>query len=301
MIRRLDAATETFLTDMAEIYRRLDRAQREITSGRRINTASDEPDQLTNLLQLRTELEQTEQIRSNLGRVKTEVNAAEQSLQAATKILDRAAVLGTQGASGTQTAAQRAMIAKEVETLLEQMVGVARTTVEARYVFSGDSDSQPPFTLDLTLDDPVSDYLGSAATKQVMHPTGTLFSVTKDGEEIFDNPDPSKNVFQAINSLRLGLRDDDQTAIEAALEQLRTAQDHLNTELAYYGTVQNQVAEAIDFSHKQELRLKTRLSEIQDTDMTEAILSLNQARYQQQVSLATKAKLGRVSLFDYLG
>ncbi len=301
MQTRLDPSTSRFLTDLGDIKRRLNSAQRKLASGRRINSASDEPDQLSNLLQLRTELHQTVQIRANLGRVQTEVNAAEQALQSAVKIMDRAQVLGAQGANGTQSAEQRQIIAREVEALIEQMVGLSRTTVEARYIFSGNADSQPPYTLDLAQDDPFSDYLGAEATRKVMHPTGNLIALSETAEEIFDSTDPAKNVFQSINNLRLALRDNDCDAIEASLVQMRTAAEHLNNELAFYGTVQNRVLEATDFAHKQELRLKTRISEVEDADMTETILELNQARYQQDVALASKAKLKKVSLFDYIG
>lgn len=301
MLRRLDAPTDMFLTDLRDISRRFEKAQREVSSGRRINQVSDAPDQISGLLQIRTELNQTQQIRANLGRVKTEVDTGEQTLQAAAKVMDRAASLGTQGANGTQSADQRRIIAGEVEALMQQMTGLTGAKVEGRYIFSGDADTQAPYTLDLSLDDPYSNYSGGAATRQVMHPTGALFSVSKTAEEIFDNPDPSKNVLDVMNHLRLALRNNDDAAISAALDQIGTAGVHLNNELAFYGTVQDRVAEATDFAYKQELRLKTQISNIEDTDMTAAILALNQARYQHDVALSSKARLKKVSLFDYLG
>jgi len=301
VIRRLDAATETFLTDLAEISRRVERAQRELGTGRRVNRPSDAPDEISRLLQLRSELAQTEQIRSNLGRVKTEVDTAEQTLQDAVRLLDRAAVLGAQGMNGTTSPEQRRMIAEEVETLLDQMVGLARARVEARYIFSGDADSQAPFTLDLSLDDPVSDYLGGPTSRQIMHPAGTAFPVAKTGEEIFDNPDPEKNVFQAINNLRLALRDNDEAGMAAAMDQIESASAHLNEQLAWYGAVQNQVTQALDFAYKHELRLKERIGAIEDADIAEAILELNQGTYQREVALQSKSRNQKISLFDYLG
>lgn len=300
MLSRLDPATDRFLTELAEINRRIETAQRQVSSGKRISSASDDPDQISNMLQIRTELAQTEQTLSNLGRVQTEVDAAEQSLQAAVKVLERARVLGLQGANGTQEPGQRLTIADEVETLLQQMVGLSRTTVEARYIFSGDSDAQEPFSLNLTEDDPVSPYLGGNVTREVLHPAGSSFQVARNAEEIFDNPDPARNAFQAINNLRLGLRDNDQAAIEAALQQIESAENHLNTQLSFYGSAQNQVAEALEFGYKQSLRLETSLSGIQDADVTEAILELNQAQYQQEAALAVKARAPRISLFDFL-
>lgn len=301
MLRRVDPETERFLDDLARIKDRLARAQREVSSGRRLNQPSDDPDQVSQLLMLRSELAATEQIRFNLGRVTAEVNTAEQTLSAAVERLDRAAVLGSQGAGSTATAEQRLLVAREVEALLEQMVNLADTTVEGRYIFSGNADGQIAYTLDWTQSYPVSAYLGSAATRTIAGPGGQRIAVAKTAAEIFDNPDPAKNVFQALNNLRTALLANDQAGIGAALAQIRTASVHLNDELAFYGTVQNQLAAATEAARKEELRLKTRISEIQDADLTESIVAMNEARFQQEVALSARARMPRTSLFDYLG
>lgn len=301
MLRRVDPETERFLDDLARIKDRLARAQREVSSGRRLNQPSDDPDQVSQLLMLRSELAATEQIRFNLGRVTAEVNTAEQTLSAAVERLDRAAVLGSQGAGSTATAEQRLLVAREVEALLEQMVNLADTTVEGRYIFSGNADGQIAYTLDWTQSYPVSAYLGSAATRTIAGPGGQRIAVAKTAAEIFDNPEPAKNVFQALNNLRTALLANDQAGIGAALAQIRTASVHLNDELAFYGTVQNQLAAATEAARKEELRLKTRISEIQDADLTESIVAMNEARFQQEVALSARARMPRTSLFDYLG
>ena len=56
MIKGPDARSERFLSDLATINGRIGKAQREITSGRRINTPSDAPDEISHLLSLRTSL-----------------------------------------------------------------------------------------------------------------------------------------------------------------------------------------------------------------------------------------------------
>jgi flagellin-like hook-associated protein FlgL len=61
------------------------------------------------------------------------------------------------------------------------------------------------------------------------------------------------------------------------------------------------VAEAVDFSHKQELRLQQQISSIQDADLTTAILDLERSRFQQEASLSAQGRLSKISLFNYLG
>jgi flagellar hook-associated protein 3 FlgL len=301
MLKGPDAQTDKFLTDLARISRRIEKAQYEITSGRRINKVSDAPNDVPRLLEMRSELSATEQIRTNLSRVEGEVNAAEGAVRHAVDLVERALSLGTQGATDFATPEQRQTLSNEIAAILEQLVATANTANEGRYLFSGDADLFAPYSIDTSLDDPFSLFNGAISTRKVMHPAGTLFAVAKTAEDIFDNADPAKNVFETLNSLRLALRDDDSAGITTAIASVRSANVHLNNMLAFYGTVQNQVAEAVDFSHKQELRLQQQISSIQDADLTTAILDLERSRFQQEASLSAQGRLSKISLFNYLG
>ena len=300
MLRVLNASTERFLANLEAIQRRVDTAQQQISSGRKLVRPSDDPDQVSTMLQARADLEQTRQIRKDLGRVKTEVDTAEQSLQQTALLMDRIKVLGTQGINGTQTPESRASIAAEIEALFGQLVNISRTSVDGRFIFSGDSDQTPPYTLDLTQPNGVSLYAGTAATRATRHPSGTTFSVAKTAQEIFDNATPGKNIFAAVNSLRTALLAGDETAMAAALGDLTTASTHLNSELSYYGSGQNQVDEATNSAANLEVRLQGELSTIQDADLTSAILELQQGQIAQEAALSSRAQMPRTSLFDYL-
>ena len=301
MVNSIDPATERFLADLADINRRLDRAQRQVASGLRLTQPSDDPDQVSNLLELRMRREQATATKTNLGRIRAEADTAEQALQSAVERVDRALVLGAEGAGVTQTAETRRSIAEEVRAVLEQIVGLSRSEVEGRFVFSGDGDQQAPYELDMSQTYPVSAYLGTAATRQAVDSAGTLFRVSKTAAEIFDDAVDNASVFRAVNGLRLGLENNDPDAIRTAIADLRRSSDHLNTELAFYGSLQNRIQQATDLASKTEDQLKSEISGIQDADITAAILELNQMRYQQQAALSSKASLPRTSLFDYLG
>lgn len=300
MLKGPDAHTEKFLNDMAAINNRINRAQREISSGRRINAPSDAPDEISHLLSLRSELGAMEQGKSNLSRVRTEVDAAEQALGHAVEVVDRVQVLGAQGASDLLDAAGRRTLANEVEQLLGQLVNLANTEIEGRFIFAGDTDQVSPYTFDPSLDDAVSDFQGSTTTRQVGHPSGSRFPISKTATSIFEDPAPENNVFGSVNALRNALRDNDVPAARLAMAQVRTAAKHLNNQQAFYGGVQNQVNEATDFASKQIVRLKQQISNTEDADITAAILDLTQGRQLQETALAAEARRPRGSLFDYL-
>jgi flagellar hook-associated protein 3 FlgL len=300
MISTLDPASLRFLNGINEIQQRSERAQQQLTSGLRLNTVSDAPDQIGELWRQRSELDSATQVDANLGRVKTEVDTAESALQSSVTILERAQTLASQGATGTATAQNRIDIAGEVGSLLQRLVAVANTNVEGRYIFSGDSDHNPSYTVDFTQANPVSAYQGSAATRQIQDGNGGLITAGKTAQEIFDAPNQSQNVFVALASLRTALLNNNAAGITSGLGDLQSSGAYLNTQLASYGNLQNQVTSGLDFAKNRETQLSTSLSGIEDADLTQAITELNQSQLQQQAALQSRGKLPKTTLFDYL-
>jgi flagellar hook-associated protein 3 FlgL len=300
MLSSLDPAAQQFLNSLNRISDRMTQAQQRISTGLKITQVSDAPDSISLLLQAQASLGSTEQTLSNLGRVKTEVDTGEQALQNAVSLFDQVQTLGAQGNTDTQTAAGRADIAQQLDSILQQYVGLAGTAVEGRYIFSGDSDQQAPYTYTAGAANPVSAYLGSNSTRLVQHPNGTTFSVALTAQQIFDSTDPTTNVFASIQNLSAALRANDSAAIQTAADGLSKVGEYLNSELAAYGNTQNKVTEATNFGQTLQVQLQTQISNLQDADLTQAILDLTQGQTQQQAALQSRARLPRTTLFDYL-
>ncbi len=122
MISNLNPSAEAFMANINRVQRSVDEASRQVSSGLRVNSASDAPDQVDSILQIRTDTARNTQIESNLALAKADADSADGALNSATKLLDRARTLGAQGANFTLDAAGRQSLAGEVEGLLEQMV-----------------------------------------------------------------------------------------------------------------------------------------------------------------------------------
>lgn len=305
MIQSLDPSSQEFLVSLTRIQSAIKRTNDQISSGLKVSTPSDAPDQISDILQLYTDLGQNAQIQTNLGRIKSEVGTAETILESAIKIVDRAMTLGSQGAGTMQSAEARLILADDVQSQLEQLVSASRTIVAGRYIFSGDQNQEPAYELNILNDNGVNRLLTAPSTRLIQHASGASFTAGKTAMEVFDarNPDDSlapDNVFAAVNGLRTALENNDQAAIDASLSALRAAGDHLNIELGFYGTVQNNIDEAIDFSAQLDVRLKTELSSRRDADITAAILELEQGKTQQQAAFTARAQMPRTSLFDFL-
>ncbi len=300
MISSLNPAAQTFLAGLNQIQKRLQTAQTQLTTGLQINNVSDAPTEIADVWQLNSELDQTSQTNTNLGQVATEVNTAQSALQSAVTLVEQAATYGAQGASDTSTATTRQDLANELGAILQQLVSAANTTVQGRYIFSGDTDQTTPYSIDLTQSSPISAYQGTASTREIQGSDGNAFQVALTAQQIFDSPNAQDNVFTSITDLMQGLQNNDDTAISSSLSDVQSADTFLNQQLAFYGTVQDRVAGAVSFGQNYTTELQTQLSGVQDADEAASITNMTQAQTQLQAALQSEAQLPRTSLFDFI-
>lgn len=300
MISSLDPASQSFLAGLNQIQQKLQTTQTELTTGLQINNVSDAPSEIADIWQLNSELDQANQVDTNLDQVQTEVNTAESSLESAVTLVDQAATYGAEGANDTSSATARQDLANNLGAILQQLVAIANTTVEGRYIFAGDTDQTQPYTIDLTQSSPISSYQGSASTREILGPDGTTFPVALTAQQIFDASDAENNVFTSITDLMQGLQANDDDQISAALADVQSAGTYLNQQLAFYGTVQDRVQSEQTFGQNYTTQLQTQLAGIQDANEAEDITNMTQAQTQFQAALSSEAQMPRTTLFDFL-
>jgi flagellar hook-associated protein 3 FlgL len=301
MVSMLLPSTQEFLNSVNRIGNEMAEAQTQLSTGLKVNVVSDAPDVISPLLQAQAHLSTAQQITSNLGQVSTEVNTGEQALESATSLYDQVQTLSAEGTTSTQTASGRTAIAQQLQSIEQQMVGLANTNVSGRFIFAGDTDQTQPYTFDATQADPVSAYQGSASTRTTEATNGTTFPIALTAQQVFDSSDPTTNVFTSINNMVTALNSNDQTAIAAANSALPGVSTYLNNQLAFYGTAQDAVTAATTSAATLVTQLQTQISGMQDADETQSILNLTQAQTEQQAALQSFQQIPRTSLFDYLG
>jgi flagellar hook-associated protein 3 FlgL len=300
-ITSFDPSATAFLNGLNQIQQRSQQAQLELTTGLKINSVSDSPYQIPELMATHQQLDQVQQTDTNLTLVQSEVNTGETSVQSAVTLLEQAQSLTSEGEPSTTSATTRTQIAGQLGDILNQLVSLANTTSGGRYIFSGDSDQTPPYTIDLTQTNPISAYAGATSTRQIQSSDGSVFPVALTAQDIFDSSNPQNNVFQSINNARVALLNNDQTGIDASISTLQSSDTYLNTQLAFYGDTQDSITAGLTYGGTLTTQLQTQLSGIQDADSTQAITQLLQSSTEQQAALQSEAQIPRTSLFQYLG
>jgi flagellar hook-associated protein 3 FlgL len=299
MIQSISPSADSFLAAINQLEAKVARAQGEIGSGLRVNKPSDDPSVVSDILQINSTLARNTQIGQNLSNVTAEVNGGEAAISSAVATLDTVATLASQASNFNRTAADRAQAAVQIQDQLQNLIGDANTSVGSRYVFGGDTDQTAPYALDLTTTNGTTPYAGTAATRQVEDPRGGSFAVSQTAQQIFDAPGAS--VFAAVNAVRVALLANDPTGVTTALASLRIAQDSLSGSLAYYGGVQNQVADATAATSTIGLQLTANLSAVRDADVVLVASDLTTAQLQLQAAFSARAKFPSTSLFNFLG
>lgn len=135
----------TVLSSLRTGTDRLVQLQEQVSTGQRINRASDSPTDAATVMQLQTRTGDITAFLKNLDSAATNLSQISTSLQSVTDALVRVKSLLTQAASGTLGPADRVPIANEIDGLLEQAVMEVNSSTVNGYLFAGSSLSAPPY------------------------------------------------------------------------------------------------------------------------------------------------------------
>lgn len=304
----ISGASQQYLTDLANTQAQMQKAQAQVSSGYRLQEASDDPAAIADIYQLQASLARNQQVQTNLGNVQSGLSAADTALQSAVSQVQTAITLATEGASSTTTPEQMANLATQAGQIMQSLVGVANTNVNGNYIFSGDQNTQPSYQVDPSQPEGVQQLLTTTSTSVIQDVNGTAITVGKTASEIFDPQDPTTggpaagNTFAAVNSLLTALQNDDPAGVTQALTSLQSASDYLNQQLAFYGDAEKNVTNATNIAQQFQTQEQSSLSQLQDADIPSAALALTQAQTQEQATLSVAAKIEQTpNLFSYLG
>lgn len=135
---------ERFLSDMQQNLSAMYTANEQIATGKRVNRPSDDPAAMARIVGYKASLSSITEYSRAIGSANSFLEAIDSSFSNLNDALTRAQELALSGASGTNDASARAMIAKEAAVLLENVRGIANTKVGDRYIFSGYASNAAP-------------------------------------------------------------------------------------------------------------------------------------------------------------
>lgn len=137
--------TNTAGAQIARTQRRLLEAQNQLSTGRRLSTASDDPGDAAIVQQLQKTIEQRRAFLGNLNRAGNHLGAIDSTLGDLSDLLNRAKEIASANVGSDVTAEQREGAAAIIESLYGEALTLANRQFEGTYLFAGDRADRPPF------------------------------------------------------------------------------------------------------------------------------------------------------------
>ena len=169
---------------LGKITAQLSAANTAVVTGKRINTLSDDPVGLSQVLSIRSSLSNIDQLARNIATGRTWLNAGEAALGTVKDLITEAKTLAIQMVNGGVSDADRADAAEQIEGILLQMEELANTSVNGSYIFAGTRTNLKPFALDQAQDPPLA-YSGNPTEFAVKTGGDATVSVGHDGAAVF--------------------------------------------------------------------------------------------------------------------
>lgn len=176
-----------------------------LSTGKSLNAPSDDPTEIAQDLAVRSDNVVTTQVGKNLTNLSSELATVDGALSSLTSVMQSARSLAIQAASDTVTPAQQGEIAKQVDQLVQEAVGLANTQYGGKYVFAGTNvpSSQP---LVQSVGNPVTGVTAQAnvaqQTQQLPNGQSVPAGVTLQQAFNYGATDGSPDVFQTLIALR---------------------------------------------------------------------------------------------------
>jgi flagellar hook-associated protein 3 FlgL len=143
-----DTLRSAFLAALDDARRRVVETQQQVSTGRRINTPSDDPVAAARVAHLDSSLSRLDQYEANATFARNQLGLEEESLNQAIDYLQRIRELTLQANNASVSAGDRRVIATEIRQHRDALLALANTTdVDGRHLFSGYSEATTPFTI----------------------------------------------------------------------------------------------------------------------------------------------------------
>lgn len=271
-------------------------ATQEMATGRSVNSLSDNPAAAAALVGNDALTSENDQYLTNLTDLQSKLQAADSALNSAVQLMTTAISVGTEGANGTLTSADRQAIAQQVQGLQQQMLTLANTSYEGTYIFSGTNVTTQPFAQSSTSSSGVQ-YNGNDGVTTVQIGEGQSMQTNLSGDQIFTNA--NGNVFQALNDLDNALNSG--TGIDAANTEVQQAFSQLSTQRVFYGNALSQVQNSQNYLNQEQVSLSTQQNQLVGANMPQVIANESQAQTAEQAALSATAQiLSLPTLLSYI-
>lgn len=302
MITRMSSAQlqNAGLRAITDAQTQLATLQQQVATGKKLQSASDDPNAAVQLLELRSELTLMQTHQENMTLVDAALSQEESVISSVSKALNRVRELTIQGQNEILAQSDREAIATEIDGLREQLLSLANSTnFNGESIFSGSRTNIPAYS-------EAGVYQGDDLVREINIARAVTIKLGHAGADVFERGEGEANVFQLLDNLaealrlpagenedRLDIMQTNALALDESIDQLAALRTSIGTRMSL---LDNQLAlnDGLTFE------LTKTMSNLEDLDMPSAISELNLKMVTLQAAQQTFVKTQSLTLFDYL-
>jgi len=131
--------------DIQQTQQALSTALQQLETGQRVNAPSDDPAAAADSIRSLAESANVDQYTANVSTLQSQLQSADSAISNIVSSLNSAITLGTTGANGTESAANRQILATQASSLLSTIVSAGNASYQGSYLFGGSASMSAPF------------------------------------------------------------------------------------------------------------------------------------------------------------
>ncbi|MET0374804.1 MAG: flagellin [Rhizorhabdus sp.] len=282
--------TATRYRALAEINRQaklgaeIARAQSDISTGKRIQTASDDPISSARVSVIRNAQADQAVWTRNIQSAKSIAAEVDTALSGVSDIFNRVKELTLAGASESVSSNDRAAMVQELASLRTALSNLSTSTTPT---------GQPLFPTDAPL------LVSTSATQRL--PATAQRSTVFEGVSYAHGSDTLDWVIgSAIDAIATDDVAARRSAANTAINDIDKAITHVTNQYAAQGVRAGQLDSAAESIENTSIQLAEERSKLEDTDVASTVMSLNAKTLSLQAAQMAFAKVNRNTLFDLL-
>lgn len=292
-----------FMRNLNRNLKQMQKYQNQLSSGKEISKASDNPMLVSKVMDLRNNIMQNEQYNTNIKDTLGWVETQDGALNGMTSTLQRVRELIVYGANGSLSETDRAAINDELKMKTEELADILNTNFDGRYIFGGQKTTTMPFKVNAG----VLTYDGDTNNIDREISKGVVVKLSTVGSDITTTSGTSvgnENLGALLNNINKALEGTGGLGpTDLSGDLLGDIDKHLDNVLrarSRVGAINNRLEAAEARNESENLNLKSILSEREDIDVAEKYMEYSVMKTVYQASLATGAQIMQPSLLDYL-
>lgn len=283
----------TYINDIMRRQETLNGLNKQLSTGKRVNAASDDSVNAATILSSKSVLSTLDQYQRNIESGFTYLNLTEKSLSGAKDVLTSIKEIAVNCATGTADAASRANSARVVSNLYNQLVSLGNMEIDGKYLFSGFKTDTPAFST-------AGLFQGDANKQELRLGASSSITLGVNGAEVFNGAGGGTDIFQTVTDLMTALNADDTTGIEATIDALDSSFNQVSGAVADIGGKVRRLTAAEETLSTANYEVQSIVSNLEDADIAKVISELKLGQIALEAALTSAGKVFSTNIFNYI-